>query len=151
MPCFGAFCPLLQEHEFLSCKLHFLQNSAKRSNSMPCVVVFQQSKHLVVTTPIQWFHLKPLFALGFTFGFKGVSFPLFRGLHNLTKGCASYTPFRLYYHFYYQISHKFLLLSPIKYYHKVWCGGAKKLQFCVLQYINFYTNKADANTVIRAS
>lgn len=40
MPCFGAFCPYLQEHDFSLCKLHILQNSANRSKSMPCVVVF---------------------------------------------------------------------------------------------------------------
>lgn len=51
--------------------------------------------------------------------------------------CNSTPSFRFYYHFYYQILHKFLLLSPIKYYHKVWCGGAKKLQFLFLLVCNY--------------
>ena len=39
MPSFGAFCPTRREHLFSSYRLHFLQNTAKRSKSLPSVVV----------------------------------------------------------------------------------------------------------------
>lgn len=50
MPSFGVFCPTRREHLFSSYRLHFLQNTAKRSKSLPCVVVKSQSVQGVQTT-----------------------------------------------------------------------------------------------------
>lgn len=87
MPCFARVYRLFRALYFSYLRLHFLQNNAKRSKSMPCVVVKASSVKGVQTTD--------------------------GGVHYLTKEGAEMSTFPFYYRLF-QLKHSNSFLMKIK-------------------------------------
>ena len=140
MPCFVLVYRLFRASYFSSLKLHFLQNNAKRSKSMPCVVVKSKSVKGVQTTD--------------------------RGVHYLTKGCAIWSHFTALFIFTFQhcthcfwfIIMKFVWLKPtiivISYIYPIiyivyqilfYCiKGFPKISFIIFSIFSFFCTTKDS-------